>query len=92
MDQVSIKADLPPGCDKPVVKVENGSMKIEVTRPIPKEVKGTFERPYGKWTRTWELHDTHDPDSVEADIKDGVLTVTVKSLKSSKSRTVEIKV
>jgi HSP20 family protein len=49
------------------------------------------ERPVGDFNRTVTLPEAVDPDSVQADYKDGVLTVRMEKAASAKARKIEIK-
>ena len=91
-DSLYIVADIPAGSDKPEVKIEKGVLSITVNRPsVPTKGYSRAERVFGKWTRQFDLdEDTVDADSVDAEVKDGVLTITFK--KSSKSRTKVVEV
>lgn len=48
------------------------------------------ERPHGPFSRTISLPDTVDPESIQADYKDGVLTVTMNKAAAVKPRKIEI--
>ncbi len=48
------------------------------------------ERPHGSFSRTISLPDTVDPESIQADYKDGVLTVTMQKAAVAKPRKIEI--
>jgi HSP20 family protein len=49
------------------------------------------ERPIGDFSRTVTLPEAIDPDSVQAEYKDGVLTVRMEKAASAKARKIEIK-
>ncbi len=49
------------------------------------------ERFYGKFERTFSLPGTVDPNSVQAEFKDGVLTVHIKKHPESKAKEISIK-
>ena len=48
------------------------------------------ERPHGAFSRTISLPDMVDPESIQADYKDGVLTVTMQKAAVAKPRKIEI--
>ncbi len=51
----------------------------------------TYERQYGSFTRTFLLPDTYDQDSVNAEMKDGVLTVTVSKRPGAQARHIPVR-
>lgn len=94
-EEYLIRADLP-GVNKNdlSVKLEDGELIIEGTRsvePLPEGAKYTFnERPYGTFTRTFVLPDWADASHIQAEFKQGVLTVKVQKAECAKSRTIAI--
>ena len=92
-----VKADLPE-LKKEDVKVElmEGILTIEGERKQEKEEKGkTFhrvERSYGKFIRRFALPTEIDPAKVEAEFKDGVLTVRLPKTDVPKTKAIEVKV
>jgi len=91
-DGVRIVADIPTGCLTPDVRVDSGILTITVNRPIPGDVSDfeSCQRPYGKWTRSFKLHDDHDPDSVEATCKEGLLVITIKRGTKTSAKNVKV--
>jgi HSP20 family protein len=51
----------------------------------------TYERSYGSFARTFTLPETADVDKASADMKNGVLTITVPKKASERPRNVAIK-
>lgn len=50
-----------------------------------------YERSYGSFTRSFTLPDDIDPDSVEANLKEGVLTVLVHKKPEAQPRKINVK-
>ena len=97
-DNYTIRADLP-GVPKDDIEVhlENGVLSISGEKRVEKETgKGTkqhrTERFRGSFSRRFALPSTIDADKVNADYKDGVLTLAVPKVEAEKPRTIEIKV
>jgi HSP20 family protein len=91
------KAELPEVKKEDVnVQLENGTLSIAGTRKAEKDQKirrvHRIERPYGAFTRSFELPDDIDADNVDASFKDGVLTVTVAKAVHAMPRKIEVKV
>lgn len=75
-----VKAELPEVKRKDItVSIEDGVLKIEGERRIEKRTKGEkqhrMESMYGHFYRAFSLPQDVDPDAVNAECKDGVLTV-----------------
>src|SRR4029078_12373539 len=75
-----VKAELPEMKKEEVkVTVENGELTISGERKLEKEEKNKkyhrIERSYGSFVRTFTLPDTVKGDKVNAEFKDGLLTV-----------------
>lgn len=50
-----------------------------------------YERSYGSFERTFALPSTVDADKIEADISDGVLTVTLPKAEKARPRQIDVK-
>ncbi|KAJ3692008.1 hypothetical protein LUZ60_012358 [Juncus effusus] len=83
------------------VQVEDNNLLVisgERKRPGEEDKEGKYlrmERRMGKFMRKFPLPDNVNLDSISADYKDGVLTVTVEKLpppEPKKPRTVEVKI
>lgn len=76
------------------VTVENGQLSITVERNAGEEPPTYVynERRFGKVTRSLDLPDTVDPESVEADLKNGVLHVSVAKRPETQPRKIEVRV
>ena len=92
-----VKADLPEVKKEDVkVTVENGVLTITGERKFEKEEKDKkyhrIERSYGNFLRSFTLPDAADGSKVNAEFKDGVLTVHLPKSEKAKPKTVEVKV
>ena len=92
-----IKAELPE-LKKEDVKVElrDGVLTIEGERKFEKEEKDKkfhkVERAYGKFVRRFAMPTEVDPAKVQAEFKDGVLSVHLPKTAVSKPKAIEVKV
>ncbi len=92
-----IKAELPEvNKDAVKVTVENGILTITGERRFEKEEKGKryhrIERAYGSFLRTFVIPDDADDAKVNADFKDGLLTVRLAKSEKAKPKSIEVKV
>ena len=92
-----IKAELPEMKKEDVkVTVENGVLIISGERKFEKEEKKKkyhrVERGYGTFMRSFALPDDADFNKVNAEFKNGVLTVHVPKSEHAKPKQVEVKV
>lgn len=92
-----LKADLPDVKTEDIdVRVENNTLTIKGSRTFQKDetVKGwhRLERSYGDFVRSFTLPNTLDSEKVAADLKNGVLTITVLKKESAKPRSVKVEV
>jgi HSP20 family protein len=95
-EQVEIHLELPgfdPGSID--VEVENNVLTISAERNLESERRETEEvlvreRRYGRFTRQLSLGDNLDADRLEANYRDGVLTLTVPVAEQAKPRKVEV--
>jgi HSP20 family protein len=92
-----IKAELPDiKRDQIKVTVENGVLAISGERKFEKEEKGKkyhrIERAYGSFVRSFGLPDDADAEKVNADFKDGILTVHVAKSEAARPKQIEVKV
>lgn len=96
-DNYVLKLDLP-GIKKEDVKISfvDGQLNISGERKQEKESKdGTYhrvERNYGKYFRTFTLPSKIKQDSINAEFKDGQLTITVPKSEEAKPKEIAIKV
>ncbi|MGO8763626.1 MAG: Hsp20/alpha crystallin family protein, partial [Limisphaerales bacterium] len=92
-----IKAELPEVKKNDVkVRVENGVLYISGERTLEKEEKNKryhrVERAYGSFIRSFALPENADPQQVNADFKDGVLSVHVAKNENARPKSIEVKV
>lgn len=92
-----IKVELPEVKKEDVkVTAEQGTLTIMGERKFEKEEKGRkyhrVERAYGSFGRTFSLPDDANPVKVNAEIKDGVLTVHLVKDEKVKPQHIEVKV
>jgi len=98
-DSIKVTAELP-GIDPDDVKVElhgdvltiRGDKKEEVEKKDEKRRFYFRERVFGSFSRTIQLPEEVDPDSVEASFEHGLLTVVLKKAEARKRREIPIKV
>ena len=67
------------------------SGKRESEQEKKEETYYTYERSYGSFARTFTLPESADVDKASAELKDGVLTLTIPKKPSEKPRNVQIK-
>ena len=92
-----ITAELPEVKKEDVkVTMENGVLIITGERKFEKEEKNKkwhrVERSYGSFARTFALPDDGDAAKVNAEFKDGILTVRVAKSEAAKPKQIEVKV
>jgi HSP20 family protein len=78
------------------VRVENQTLTLRGHRKFEKEenVRGyhRIERSYGEFVRSFALPPTVDNERVQADYKNGVLTITLPKKEAAKPRQVKVAV
>jgi HSP20 family protein len=90
-----VQAELP-GIDKKDVKLEvkDGVLTISGERRYEKDVKEEnvhrIERSYGSFTRSFSLPTNVDAEKVNAEMKDGVLSVRLPKRESARPKAIEI--
>ena len=95
-DAFVLKADLP-GIDVNDLDINlvHNRLTISGSRTEEKEKKGeTYhinERAFGSFSRSFMLREATDSDKVEADLSNGVLTITVPKLPGAQPKRVEVK-
>jgi HSP20 family protein len=92
-----IKAELPDLKKEDVkVTVENGVLTITGERKMEKEEKGKkyhrIERAYGSFARSFTLPEDADAQKIQAEFKDGILTVHLPKNENAKPKQIEVKV
>ncbi|MCP4188714.1 MAG: Hsp20/alpha crystallin family protein [Gammaproteobacteria bacterium] len=93
-----IRADVP-GVAKDDIKIQldNGVLSISGEKRVAKETgigsrKHRTERFHGSFSRRFTLPSAVDIDKVNADYKDGVLSLTIPKLEKEKAKSIDIKV
>ncbi len=95
-DAFLFKADLPGVKDKDLeIKLDGNRLTIggkrEAEREDTQDAYYTYERSYGSFLRAFTLPEGIDGDHVQADLKEGVLTVAVPKMAGTKAKTIAIK-
>ncbi len=90
------KADLPGMAEKDIdVSIAGRRLTVSGTREQEKKEEGdvfyTWERSYGAFTRSFTLPDEVDPEHVEAEMKNGVLTIVAAKRPEVKPHKISIK-
>jgi len=97
-NELVLRADVPDVNLKDVkIQIEHGALSIRGERKFEKvEGPGSgyhrIERSYGEFQRLFSLPETVDTQTVKADYKNGVLTITLPKKEVAKPRTVEIQI
>ena len=97
-DTYRISVELPGVEEKDIdLAVDNGMLTVKGEKKTSREEKGDnwyfSEREYGSFSRSFRLPSDADEGAVKADLKDGVLTVTVPkkaAAKGSGTKKIEI--
>ena len=80
--------------DLEIVVNGDNQLSIKGERKQPEQEKGMWhrkERGHGSFSRTGELPQYVDSDQVTAELKQGVLTITLPKRKEAKARRIEVK-
>lgn len=96
-NELVIKADLPEVSEKDIdVRVENNMLTIRGERKLEQKVKEEnylrMERSYGSFTRSFSLPNTVNTEAIQANYRDGALTVTLPKRAESKPKQVKINI
>lgn len=94
-DQLVLKADLPGMREEDIdVSIVGNRLTISGRREEEKrreeEQYFAYERQYGSFSRSFVLPETYDQDRVQAEMKDGVLTVTVPKRPGAQARHIPV--
>ena len=93
--QITVRADLP-GVEKEEINVKADEEKVEIMAESSQEVKEENEKYYRKerssrtFQRTVAWPKPVDPETIEAEYEDGVLTVTAEVSEEEEGRDIEI--
>ena len=78
------------------LSAENGVVTLKGEKKTEREEKGETwffsERQYGSFSRSFRLPPDADEDKVKADLKNGVLTVTVPKAKAEEKKSRQVKI
>jgi len=96
-NQMVIKADLPDVDEKDIdIRVENNTLTIRGERKFEQKVEEEnylrVERAYGAFSRSFALPSSVNTDSINAEYKNGVLSVTLPKREESKPRQIKVAV
>jgi len=85
-----------PGVTKEDVEItfDKGTLQISLDRKAPEGERTNWhnERGYGKVTRSVSLPDTVDPNTIGAELANGVLHVTIAKLPEAQPKKIDVKV
>jgi HSP20 family protein len=95
-DSFVLKADLPGVEEKDLdVAIHNGVLTVSGSRQAEDRKEGEsyalYERQYGSFTRSFALPDMADGDRIDAQLTNGVLTLTIGKKAEAKPRKISIK-
>ncbi len=96
-DNYTVKLDLP-GVKKEDVKInyENGQLSISGERKQEREKKNSkyhrVERSYGRYFRSFNLPSKIMEDKIDAEFRDGQLTILIPKSEEAKPKQIEVKV
>jgi HSP20 family protein len=96
-NSIVLKAELPGLDPKDVeVRVEDNTLYLKGERKFEREVKEEnyhrIERSYGSFARSFSLPNSIESEKVDANYKDGVLTLTLPKREEAKPKAVKINV
>lgn len=96
-NQMVIKADLPEVEEKDIdIRIENNTLTIRGERKFEKKVAEEnylrVERSYGAFSRSFALPSTVNPEGIQAEYRNGVLSVTLPKREESKPRQIKVAV
>jgi HSP20 family protein len=90
-----VEADAP-GVTKEDVEItfDKGTLQISLERKAPEGDRTNWhnERGYGKVSRSFSLPDTVDPNTITAELTNGVLQVTIAKLPEAQPKKIDVKV
>jgi HSP20 family protein len=96
-NELVLKADVPDVDPKNIdVRVENQTLTVSGERKFETENSGKgyhrIERSYGSFVRSFAIPNTFDTEKINADFKNGVLSVTLPKKDAAKPRQVKVEV
>jgi HSP20 family protein len=95
--ELVVKADLPDIKPEEIdVRVENNILTIRGERKFEKKVNEDnylrVERSYGSFSRSFSLASTVNTEAINADYKDGVLTLSIPKREEAKPKQIKVQV
>jgi HSP20 family protein len=92
-----VKADLPDIKPEELdIRVENNILTIRGQRQFEKKVNESnylrVERSYGSFSRSFSLANTVNTEAIQAEYKNGVLTLTVPKREEAKPKQIKVRV
>jgi HSP20 family protein len=92
-----VKADLPEVKPEDLdIRVENNILTIRGERKFEKKVNESnylrVERAYGSFTRSFSLANTVNSEAIQADYKNGVLTLSIPKREEAKPKQIKVNV
>ena len=96
-NSIVVKADVPGMEQKDInVNVDNGMLTISGERTFnDEEHKDQYhrvERSYGRFSRSFQMPNTTNPEQISATYKNGVLEVTLPKREEAKPRSIQVQV
>jgi|SRR5581483_3120394 len=96
-NEIVLKAEIPGMKKEDIdITVENFTLTIRGEKKTEQEVKDDqfhrVERSYGAFTRSFALPQTVDANKVEADYRDGVLTIKLPRREDAKPKQIKVNV
>ena len=90
-----VEADAP-GVTKEDVEItfDKGTLQISLERKLPEGERTSWhnERGYGKVSRSFSLPETVDPNTITAELTNGVLHVTITKLPEAQPKKIDVNV
>ena len=96
-NSIVVKADVPGMEQKDInVNVDNGMLTISGERSFTdeehKDKYHRVERAYGRFSRSFQMPNTTDPENISATYKNGVLEVTLPKREEAKPRSIQVQI
>ena len=96
-DNVVLRADLPGVSQEDIdLRIESGQLKLRGARKLPdgasREDYHRIERPFGSFVRVFALPNTVDVGRVKAELRNGVLEVSLHKRQELQARPIKIDV
>lgn len=94
---ITLKLEVPGIDEKDIdVRVENSTLTVRGERKFEKDVKEEnfhrIERSYGSFSRSFTLPNTVNPEQVNADYTNGVLTITLAKRAEAKPKQIKVNI